>query len=88
MLDPNQFQFKDNQYTQNCDIIQASKKRHIKRYFTNGLNTDTSYENTISRSRNIRGSITKVELVMNNHKGAKDFFSYASYFEIYSKKFC
>ena len=72
-MDPNQFQFKDGQYTQNCDIIQASKKRHIKRYFTNGLNTDTSYENRISRNLDIRGSIEEVELVMNNYRGCEKY---------------
>ena len=45
-------------------------KRHLKRYFTNGLNTDTAYENKISSSgSDIRGSITEVELVMNNYRG-------------------
>jgi len=70
LLDPNHFQFKVDQYTRSCDIIQASMKRHIKRYFTNGLNTDTNYENKIhSRGSDIRGSITEVELVMNNYRG-------------------
>ena len=59
-----------DQYTRSCDIIQASMKRHLKRYFTNGLNTDTAYENKISSSSSdIRGSITEVELVMNNYRG-------------------
>ena len=45
-------------------------KRHLKRYFTNGLKTDTAYENKISSSgSDIRGSIREVELVMNNYRG-------------------
>ena len=78
LLDPNQFRFKVDQYTQNCDIVQASMKRHIKRYFKDGLNIDTNYENHISRRTDIKGSITEVELVMNNHKGLKNISSYAS----------
>ena len=34
------------------------------------MNTDTAYENKISSSgSDIRGSITEVELVMNNYRG-------------------
>ena len=61
--------FQADQYTRSCHIIQASLKRHIKRYFSNGLHTNTSYENSISRNPNIKGTITQVELVMNNYRG-------------------
>ena len=65
--------FQLDKYTSECDIIQASTQRHLARYFSSGLDTNTHIHLNGLNGIRFAGSLTEVELIMNNKGGCQKY---------------
>ena len=62
-----------DKFTKRCDIIMSSLDRHKTRYFSQGIESNTRYSNYIMRNPQTTGTISQVELIMNNGKGCEKY---------------
>ena len=62
-----------DKFTKRCDIIISSLDRHKTRYFSQGIESNTRYSNYIMRNPQTTGTISQVELIMNNGKGCEKY---------------
>ena len=62
-----------DEFTAQCDIVTSSVRRHKKRYFSNGLQSNIEQSNNILRNPQIKGTLANVELIMNNSRGCHKY---------------
>ena len=65
--------FQLDEFTAQCDIITSAVRRHKSRYFSNGLESNVQQSNNILRNSLIKGTLTNVELIMNNRRGCHKY---------------
>ena len=60
-------------FAERCDIIMSSLNRHKTRYFSKGIQSNIRYSNYIMRNPKTAGTISQVELIMNNGRGCEKY---------------